>query len=183
MIVNINSWPGVGKLSIAEQFRRHIGGRLLDNHTIFNIAFSLCEFRTPEIFETVRAVREVAFKRASKLPSSVPIIMTSACANTPFGRENWVAIRDLGKARAVPLCNIVFDCSLEESIRRLQSPERIKLRKLTDPISLASARDERDLLVEDGNFLLRFDVSRLTPEQSASRIADWLRELDLGQGK
>jgi hypothetical protein len=172
MIVNINSWPGVGKLSIAEQLQQRIGGRLLDNHTIFNVAFSLCEFRTPEFFETVRAVREVAFKRASMLPSNIPLIMTSAYADTPFGRENWAAIRDLADARAVPLCNIVLDCLLEENIRRLRSAERIRLRKLTDPASLVSAREKRELLAKDGDFLLRLDVSRLTPEQSASRIVE-----------
>ncbi|MBM3548803.1 MAG: hypothetical protein FJX54_17815 [Alphaproteobacteria bacterium] len=60
MIVNINGWPDVGKLSVAEQLAKRIGGRLPNNHTIFNVAFSLCEFRTPGFHEAVRSVRRIA---------------------------------------------------------------------------------------------------------------------------
>lgn len=176
MIININGWPGVGKLSVAERLQQRIGGRLLDNHTIFNVAFSLCEFRTPEFFETVRAVREIAFATVGRLPPNVPITLTSAYADTPFGRENWLAIREMANARGVPLCNVVLDCSLEENIRRLQSEERKRLRKLTDPTSLISARKKADLLAEGGDFLLRFDTSQLTAEHSTSRIVDWLQK-------
>jgi hypothetical protein len=73
MIININSWPGVGKLSVAVQLQQRIGGRLLDNHTNFNVGFSLCDFRSPEFYETVGAVRQIAFAAAIKLSSSVPI--------------------------------------------------------------------------------------------------------------
>jgi hypothetical protein len=140
MIININGWPGVGKLSVAERLQRRIGGRLLDNHTIFNVAFSLCEFRTPEFYETVRALRGVAFARASKVPAETSIILTSAYSNSPFGQENWTAIRELANARGTLLCNVVMDCSLAENVRRLQSPERVRFRKLTDPQPLIAAR-------------------------------------------
>jgi hypothetical protein len=134
----------------------------LDNQTIFNVAFSLCDFRTPDFFEAVRAIRQVAFTLAGKLPSTIPVIITSAYADTPFGRENWAAIREIANARAVPLCNIVLDCSLDENLRRLQSPERARLRKLTDPPSLVNAREKGELLADGGDFQLRFDVSQLT---------------------
>jgi hypothetical protein len=99
MIININSWPGVGKLSVAVRLQQRIGRRPLDNHTIFNVGFSLCDFRSPEFYEAVRAVRRIAFAVAIKLPSSVPILLTSAYANTPFGRENWAAMRELANLR------------------------------------------------------------------------------------
>ena len=140
MIININSWPGVGKLTIAEKLVEQIGGRLLDNHTIFNVAFSLCEFRTPPFYEAVRAVRTIAFERAAALPLEVPLTLTSAYANTPFGVENWTAIRAMADQRGSPLCVVVLDCSLAENTRRLQSPERASRRKLVDPGPLTQAR-------------------------------------------
>jgi hypothetical protein len=78
-------------------------------------AFSLCQFRTAEFYETVREVREIAFARASKLPPDVQLTLTSAYADTSFGRENWAAIRALASARSSLLCNIVLDCSLDET--------------------------------------------------------------------
>jgi hypothetical protein len=181
MIININGWPGVGKLSVAERLQRRIGGRLLDNHAIFNVAFSLCEFQTPEFYETVRKVREIAFARASKLPVGISIILTSAYANTPFGRENWAAIREMANTRGASLCNIVMDCSLAENIRRLQSPQRARLRKLTAPQPLIAAREASNLLEGGGDYLLRLETSNLTAEDSAARIADWLHKLGLAQ--
>src|SRR5262249_52334651 len=182
MIININSWPGVGKLSVAERLQQRIGARLLDNHTIFNVAFSLCEFRSPEFFDTVRAVRQIAFTVAGKLPPIIPIMLTSAYANTPFGRENWAAIRELANVRATPLCNIVLDCSLDENLRRLQSPARAQLRKLTNPGPLVSSRQNGEILADGGDHLLRFDVTELMPELGASRIENRLRELDFLKG-
>jgi len=182
MIININSWPGVGKLSVAERLQPRIGGRLLDNHTIFNVAFSLCEFRSPEFFDTVRAVRRIGFTVASKVPPSIPIILTSAYANTPFGQENWAAIRELANVRAVPLCNVVLDCSLDENLRRLQSPARAPLRKLTNPGPLVSSRQSGELLIDGGDHHLRFDVTELSPDEGASRIENWVRELGLVKG-
>jgi hypothetical protein len=176
MIININSWPGVGKLTIAEELIRQIGGCLLDNHTIYNVAFSLCEFHTPPFYETVRAVRAIAFERAAALPSGVPLTLTSAYADTPFGRENWAAIRAMADKRGSLLCVVVLDCSMAENTRRLQSPERASRRKLVDPGPLTQARRTSDLLEAGGDYLLRFDVSDLSPQDSANRIAVWLRE-------
>jgi hypothetical protein len=177
MIININGWPGVGKLSVAERLRQRIGGRLLDNHAIFNVAFSLCDFHTPEFYQTVRAVREIAFERARQLPTGTCIILTSAYADTAFGRENWSAIRGLASARGTLLCNVIIDCSLAENIRRVQSAERAQLRKLTDPAPLIAAREASNLLDVGGDQLLRFDASHLTAEDSAVRIADWIDAL------
>jgi hypothetical protein len=174
MIININGWPGTGKLSVAELVVKQIGGRLLDNHTIFNVAFSLCEFRTPAFYETVRAVRDIAFMRVTTLAVDCPVTLTSAYADTPFGRENWVAIRDMADKRGSPLCVVVLDCSLKENLRRLQTPDRARLRKLVDPAPLIAARESHDLIETGGDHLLRFDSSELSVEESAARILNWL---------
>ena len=179
MIININSWPGVGKLSVAKLLQLRIGGRLLDNHSIYNIAFGLFEFGTLEFFEAVPAVRSVAFDEAIKVPATTPIILTSAYADTPFGRENWKAIGAMAAARRVPLCNIILDCSIEENIRRMALPPRAELRKLVDPEALIAMRTKGGLIDRDGDYRLRFDVTRLSAGQSSTRIVEWLEEQHL----
>jgi cytidylate kinase len=69
MILQINGWPGVGKLTVGRIIAKELGGRLLDNHTIYNPAFALTEFRSPAFYDTVRAVRDVAFQRAAEIHS------------------------------------------------------------------------------------------------------------------
>lgn len=67
MLVHLNGWAGVGKLSIAQRIAPKIGARVLDNHTIYNVAFSLTEFKSPAFYEAVRSVREIAFSRILEL--------------------------------------------------------------------------------------------------------------------
>ena len=38
MIVHINGWPGVGKLTVAREVARRLSARLLDNHTLHDVA-------------------------------------------------------------------------------------------------------------------------------------------------
>jgi predicted kinase len=60
MLIQLNGWPGVGKLTIARRLAERLSARVLDNHSIYNVAFALTKPRSPEFYETVRAVREVA---------------------------------------------------------------------------------------------------------------------------
>ncbi len=45
MIIHINSYPGVGKLAIGKILQKRLQGRLLDNHSIYNVALALTEFK------------------------------------------------------------------------------------------------------------------------------------------
>ena len=85
MIIFLNGWPGVGKLTVARHLVAATGGRLLDAHTIYNVAFYLTEFRTPVFYETVRKVRDIAFDRVVELPPRTPVVMTNAFAAVRIG--------------------------------------------------------------------------------------------------
>lgn len=38
--LHINGHPGVGKLTVVELLRERVGARLLDNHSVYNVALS-----------------------------------------------------------------------------------------------------------------------------------------------
>ncbi|MGO8149678.1 hypothetical protein AB9F36_07665 [Rhizobium leguminosarum] len=77
MIINLNGWPGVGKLTTARELSKLTGGRLLDNHTLLNFGKALADEGSPEYYALVRAVRSVAFEAILKLPSALPVIFTT----------------------------------------------------------------------------------------------------------
>lgn len=177
MIVHINSYPGVGKLTIASELAELIGGKLLDNHSIYNVAFALTEFRTSAFYDTVRAFREIAYNRVLDLPPATPVILTNWCSqDSAWGNENWDAAITLARRRGCVLYIVILTCSPEENVRRIQGKERAAQRKPRDPEMVNANRDGRPLLDRGGDRLLRLDVTELSADVAALEIASWLAE-------
>ena len=130
MIVHINSYPGVGKLTIGRALADLIGGKLLDNHSVFNVAFALTEFKSPAFYDTVRAVREIAYRRILDLPSDVPVVLTNWYSQgSAWGEENWDRAIALARERKCALNIVTLACRPEENARRIRAPERSAKRK------------------------------------------------------
>ncbi len=150
-----------------------MSARLLDNHTLYNPAFATTEFRSPEFYETVQAVRAIAFDRAARLPQGTPIILTMATGTTLWWTQDWqIAMRALADRRAVPLLGVHIRCALEEHARRITDPSRALMRKLTDPDHLTDGH-ERPVLLDHCDRVLDLDTSALGAEAAAERIHDW----------
>lgn len=64
MIISLNGWPGVGKLTTGLELADLLGARLLDNHSMFNIAIALTDYPSPAYYAAVHAVRDLAFDYA-----------------------------------------------------------------------------------------------------------------------
>lgn len=177
MIVELNGLAGVGKLTIGRVLADRLGACLLDNHTIYNPAFATTEFRSPEFYDTVRAVRQIAYDRAAELPPERHVVVTMAPGSDRAWGEDWQhAIRDLAGRRATKLMTVHLTCSdAAEYNRRVAAPERALLRKLTDPDELSAylARAVH-VLVDHADEVLQLDVSALSPEGAAQCIIDWI---------
>lgn len=175
MLVHINSYPGVGKLTIGRALADQIGGKLLDNHSIYNIAFALTEFRSPSFYDTVRATRNLAYQRVLTLPATTPVILTNWYSKgSAWGEENWDEVISLARRRPSTLAVVILSCSPDESVRRIQSSGRDAMRKPRDVTLVNGNRDGRPLIDRGGDRLLHLDVSHLSAESAAAAIAKWL---------
>lgn len=177
MIVNLNGWPGVGKLTTGRELSKLIGGKLLDNHTILKVGACVAEASSPEFYAVVRAVRSVAFDAILNLPSTVPVIFTNVVARggaSGFLEENWQAILALAKARKCDLYSATLTCSAAENARRITSPERGGIGKRQEPALLAELALERTLFDDGATFRLTIDNTELSPLDTARRIQDWI---------
>jgi hypothetical protein len=100
LIIHINSYPGVGKLTIGRHLAELLDGKLLDNHSIYNVAFAVTEFRTPPFYQTVRAVRDIAYARVLELPAATPIVLTNWYSeDSAWSVENWDEVIALARRR------------------------------------------------------------------------------------
>jgi broad-specificity NMP kinase len=171
LVVHINGYPGAGKLTLGRRLAEAIGGKLVDNHSVYNLALALTEMKSPAYFETLRAVRAIAFQRVLELPQAVPVVVTNAhMTDSDWGNENWDAWAELAGLRGSRLLVVVLDCQAEELDRRIASPDRAARRKLTDPAQFTGARKGRVLIDRGGDATLRFDTTRLSPEETYSRV-------------
>jgi hypothetical protein len=173
MIIELNGLAGVGKLTIGRVLADAMHGRLIDNHTLYNPAFATTDFRSAAFYETVRAVRDLAFDRAALLPPETAIVLTIAPGTNGAWGEEWQrAIRALADRRGDALLGVHLHCSVEEGARRMSDPSRALLRKLTDSSVLGDGID-RPVRLDHCDARLDLDVTRLAPDEAAKAIASW----------
>jgi len=178
MIIVLNGYPGVGKLTVGRELIDQIGGRLLDIHTVYNVAFALTEFKSPEFRKTVEEIEKIAHDLIYKLPPQQPVVLTTVLAGnageSDWGDEEWGRIEELGKARP-PLCVVHVHCDLKENIERISSTDRERKRKIRDPeMALRNQTEAKPLYGKGANHLLKLDTTDLTPHESAATIAKWV---------
>jgi len=178
MIIHINGYPGVGKLTVGRILAEALNAKLVDNHSIYNLAFALAEPKSEPYFAILREVRAVAMKWAGALPTETPIILTNAhFADSEWGNNNWDEVISLARVRAARLLVVVLDCDVAENDGRIASPDRALRRKLTDPTQFFAAREGRRLIDRGGDDLLRIDTTTLSAEQTAEQVLAWVRSV------
>ncbi len=177
MIIVLNGYPGVGKLTIGEELISQISGRLLDIHSVYNVAFALAEFKSPEFIEAVEKIESVAHDLILKLPSKIPVVLTTVLAGTSdWGDAEWKRIVRLGEERG-PLLVVHIHCDLEENIRRIGAAGRAAKRKPRDAEMARRNHAQGKVLagIDEAN-LLRLDVTDLSPTEAATKIAEWAQK-------
>jgi thymidylate kinase len=176
VIIHINGWPGVGKLTVAREVARKLGARMLDNHTLHDVAIRLCDRGTEEYWRLYYQVREVAYGWIRTMPRDEIIVMTNALlAESEREREAWDAVKRLAADRSDTLVAVILECSLEENVRRVGSEDR-RHRKMIDPEPLIEWRSKYTLLADGAARSLTIDNSSRSPDQVADEIVAFARD-------
>lgn len=177
LIIHVNGWPGSGKLTVAREVARKLDARLLDNHTVHDVAGRLCGRDTAEYWELYYQVRDIAYKRVRALPSHELVVMTNALTQeSDREQEAWAAVKALAADRGVPLVAITLQCSLDENVRRIASEGR-RHRKLTEPALLIEWRSTLTLLTDDSVRSLTIDNTTRDPDHVAGEIVGFARQV------
>lgn len=174
MIIVLNGYPGVGKLTVGRGLAKALSGRLLDIHTVYNVGFALTEFKSAEFKSTVEKVERIAHDLILKLPKDEPVVLTTVLAGDgEWGASEWARIVELGVARP-PFFVVHLSCDLDENIKRVQNDGRDQMRKLRDPsVAIRNHTNELPLLGADEKHFLKLDNTDMTPAEAADHIAHW----------
>lgn len=174
MIIVLNGYPGVGKLTVGRQLAKALSGRLLDIHSVYNVGFALTELKSPEFKSTVEKVERIAHDLILKRPQDEPVVLTTVLAGDgAWGASEWARIVELGAARP-PFLVVHLSCDLDENIKRVQNDERDQMRKLRDPnVAIRNHADKMPLLGAGEKYLLKLDNTDMPPAEAADHIAHW----------
>ena len=178
LVVHINGWPGVGKLTIARLLAGTLDARLLDNHTLINPAEALFARTDPAYYPFRADIRALAFARAARLPPGTSVVLTDAIAQEePRHHAMFADCVALADSLGAGLVSIVLDCEPAENGRRLLDPSRLALRKLDSLEILSGIRRDATLLRPEGVPRIDLDVTHLAAAEAARLIADRISRL------
>lgn len=181
MLIHINGFPGVGKLTVARELEKLTGGRLIDNHAIINLAYLATEHGTPEFFDLHKSLTAALYKTLSQVKGLNLLIFTNAqAAELPEDIDRLNRIRDLAAARKEIFVPVVLTCDPEENKRRVVSADRAERKKLTHVGILEDMLQNYTPYIPDDPHTLVLDVTHRTPLESAAFIkqhCDSLRPL------
>lgn len=178
MIISLNGWPGVGKLTVGLELADILEGKLLDSHTLFNVAITLTDYRSSEYYDVARRIRDIAFEYVLRLPPDVPVIFTNVIATggpSGFAEEHWQAVCRLARGRKCHLYSATLDCAPDEQVRRMTLPSRRAHKKLLKPEIMPELRRTRFLFDDGADYRNTFDNSGSDPHATAVEIASWVR--------
>lgn len=181
MIIHINGFPGVGKLTVAEMLAERLNARLIDNHSLINAARVPWEHGTAEYIDLLRRIAEQVYVDLAKLPKNEIQIFTNALANEyKPDPSRFQAIMDLATSRDVAFVPVLLECDEDENCRRAQSEGRAAKQKLRDIDILKDIYTKYTRIHPDDHpNQLRIDTTDNTPKQTADMILGFLRKNNL----
>ncbi len=181
MLVNLNGWPGAGKLTDGRHLARLIGARLIINHAIIDLAEAIADRYTTQFYEAVRSIRTATFNQLVLLPNTTPIVLTNVIVRggSGFPEETWRAIINLARVRRCELYAVTLACDQSELARRIALEDRASFQKVRDAAFLETVMAERPLFDDGATDRLTIDNTQLPPEVCAVQIASWLTQRGL----
>lgn len=180
MIIVLNGYPGLGKLTIGQELAPRVSGRLLDIHSVYNIAFAQTESKSPAFIETVEKIEAIAHDLIRNLPLQIPVVLTTVLAgSSDWGYAEWERIVNLGRERA-RLLVVHRHCDLDEDIRRIEAAGRAAKRNPRDTkMARRNLAHGKVLAGIDESDFLQLDITNLSPMDAAAKIDEWIQSLGI----
>lgn len=178
-IIYINSWPGVGKHTIAKELERQMEGkgRVVRNHLHIDLAGAILPRTSPDYLELRRQLRSALFNTlaASQDTFGYIYVFTDFQTGNEEGASVATEYATAAKKRGCAFVPVVLTCAEAENERRMRWPERLELVEggmgmLVDTDVLKGFRARGEIYRFQGPEQLVLDVSEISPAQAAERI-------------
>lgn len=168
--------PGTGKYTIAREISARADFRLVDNHLVNNPVFTVVRVdgKTPfprEVWKKVGAIGDIVLDAIETLsPPHFSFVFTNALMDDDPGDHDYFhRLAALAAKRNALFVPVRLGISVEENIRRIQSPDRDHRMKQTN-IDAPEKYAARGVLQVAHPHLLNLDVTALSAAQAADAV-------------
>jgi shikimate kinase len=181
-ITYLLGYPGVGKYTVARALASKTGAVLVDNHVVNQPILALLNWdgitqlpsgtldRTAPIRDAMlTALEEIA-------PRSMSYVFTNVLENKPDDVAIYDRVRGAASHRDSIFLAVMLTCAPDVQLQRVQTEERRRRFKVSDPGSVARYMGETDLFMPDDSNLMTLDTTERSPEQSATLIIERLHQ-------
>ncbi|KAH6723604.1 hypothetical protein BKA61DRAFT_686227 [Leptodontidium sp. MPI-SDFR-AT-0119] len=184
--IYINSWPGIGKHTIAKALEVQLCGvgRIVHNHQHIDLVGALLPRSSLQYQQARRDVRAVIFNSLATLPDTFNYIyiFTDCQTDNELGRSVVEEYKTAAQSRQCDFFPIVLTCDPKTNAQRIRSTERLDLVKsgkgmLVDASVLEKMRDDGSIFKADCPEILELDVTTLSPQEAASKILEHMESI------
>ncbi|KAK2030940.1 hypothetical protein LX32DRAFT_295325 [Colletotrichum zoysiae] len=178
LFIYINGFPGVGKLTIANDICKLIpGSKVFHNHLVIDPVAAMLD-RGSEGYDELRAdFRRHALHAIATRPEleDTTFIFTDSRESSAAGSTGVKDYQRAAEVRGVPFISIILHCKLDENLRRLEGRsggggESRLSTKLTDGEVLRRLRENEQIFRCGGELELELDVTDMKPSEAARVI-------------
>lgn len=181
-IVLMLGYPGMGKRTIGAHLAAMLDGVLVDNQLINRPLIELfrwdgVELLPPEIWDRVIPIREAALGVIEDLaPSSNSYVFTNVIDDGPTAAEEYDRIRAVAHRRGSLFVSVMLTCGIDVQVGRIDNPDRVALRKGSDPEGYRCHRLTTNLYQPPSDEVIHLDTTETTPVANAQRIYEALHD-------
>jgi hypothetical protein len=138
-MVFLNGYPATGKRTIGGHLAQLVDGVLVDNQLINRPLLELFRWDgkthiPPEIWDRVVPIREAVLGTIEDLaPTTNSYVFTNVLTDDPGSRAHLDDVRALAARRGSLFLTVLLSCDVDVQVGRIDNPDRIALRKGSDP--------------------------------------------------
>ena len=176
-ILHLLGFAGTGKLTIAREIVAAAPFRLVDNHLVNNVVFSLifADGKTklpPSVWERVGDIRETVIRTIRKIsPDNFSFVFTNEMIEgTEKDERTFEKIRSLAEDRGALYLPVRLLISETELCRRIAIPERAKMHKTTSEEAAIINSRQNEVLIPKSVPYVDLDVTNLEAHDAARQI-------------
>lgn len=181
-VVFILGYPGMGKRTVGACLAELLDGVLVDNQLINRPLLELFrwdgkESIPMEIWDRVVPIREAVLATIEDLaPKTNSYVFTNVLKDDAASAEHFASVRTLALRRGSLFLSVMLTCDIDVQISRIDNPDRVALRKGSDPEGYRWHRLNTRLHQPPANEVIHLDTTTTPPRSNAEAIHAALHE-------